>query len=198
MLRRAKSWLSAALFRAAMHFRPSRSVGGLTICDVSDEVGAEERLDRLEAVIRWVDVHTPDVVGRWAGVLDLVLILPGGGVLGSHRAGLRGCTLSDELVVAGSYPLIAMVIEHEACHALLDPDSNLQRSGHADAIERACVQAEVALGQVLPGAEAEVHMAEAFLAASGWRNAPRSEHWAHALRVLSGHGSRMSDTPDQP
>ena len=179
---------SSALFRRAMMISPSRNSGALLLHDLGDHGEGTTRLARLHEVLEWTRLHAASTSTGWELVFRRILILPGGGPLGTYRSRLRGCTLSDDLVLNGSRALIAMVIEHEACHARIASGRMPDIQGDEDLAEQRCVEAEIALGLVLPDAEQEVELARDHLTRRGWRASGARTRLDHAMRVLKGAG----------
>ena len=129
----------------------------------------DELFSRLAAAIDLIERYDPRLRQEIATNLRRVLITSASGAHYLRR--LKACRLGAQTVLRASNLSLAMTIVHEATHARLERELSSYSPENRERVERACVEAEIAFAERVPGSESEIANVRELLATRWWEPA---------------------------
>lgn len=155
-----------------------RQLLGLEVCVAAGTLEAEIVFDRVEDALRLIATYDTRLFGEIRQDVPRLLFTETPG--GHYLSNIRACRIG--IAYATRVPTInlAMMIIHEATHAHLASESKGLSEDH-EFVERACVDAEIAFAEKVPGSEDAIRNVRELLETQWWNMQRHAEATAREL-----------------
>jgi hypothetical protein len=157
-----------------------RRIGRFEVCISGPKTQVEAVFGRATAAL--------DLIGRYDALLkqqieeDVRLLLFTESSGASYLAGIAACRVGISYALKAPTIELAMTFVHEATHARLAKVGHEYRGLNREAIERACVAAEINFASRIPGSESAIEKVQRQLGTSWWDDGRMIEATFNDLR----------------